>query len=291
MKLLTSLKGRDLLNFFGKLLEILDTKMQVPEIYGWFHISFFALSVISGILLCRFFKNPDERFVKRLLLVSSLIVFVLEIYKQVNYTFSYDNSVISADYQWYAFPFQFCSTPMYIGFVALLKNKRLHHACCAYLATFALFAGLCVMFYPAQVFISTIGINVQSMICHGMMISIGIYLFGSGYVKTEHRTILYAIPVFAACVLLASVMNEIAYLSGLLETETFNMFFISPHCDPSLPVYSLVQEVVPFPWCAIIYIVAFSAAAYIILLLAMIIKRIANTQKRQGRNIQKKSTV
>ncbi|MBO5280588.1 MAG: YwaF family protein [Clostridia bacterium] len=273
------------MNFLGKLLEILDTKMQVPEMYGWFHISFFALSVIAGILLCRIFKNPDERFVKRLLLISSLIVLVLEIYKQINYTFSFDGTAISADYQWYAFPFQFCSTPMYIGFVALLKNKRLHRACCAYLATFALFAGLCVMVYPPQVFVSTIGINVQSMICHGMMISIGIYLFGSGYVETKHRTILKAVPVFAVCVLVAAVMNEIAYLSGLLERETFNMFFISPHCEPSLPVYSLVQEVVPFPWCAIIYIVAFSVAAYIILLLAMIIKRFANTKKRQERNI------
>lgn len=285
MKLLTSLKGRDLLNFLGNLIEILDTKMQVPEMYGWFHISFFALSVIAGILLCRFFKFPDERFVKRLLLISSLIVLGLEIYKQINYTFSFDGTAISADYQWYAFPFQFCSTPMYIGFVALLKNKRLHRACCAYLATFALFAGLCVMVYPPQVFVSTIGINVQSMICHGMMISIGIYLFGSGYVETKHRTILKAVPVFAVCVLVAAVMNEIAYLSGLLERETFNMFFISPHCEPSLPVYSLVQAAVPFPWCAIIYIAAFSVAAYIILLLAMMIKRFANTQKRQERNI------
>lgn len=97
-------------------------------------------------------------------------------------------------------------------------------------------------------------------------------MLGSGYVKTEHKTILKAIPVFIACVLLASVMNEIAYFSGLLETETFNMFFISRHCDPSLPVYSLVQSVVPYPWCMFIYIAGFSAAAYIILLIAKVIK-------------------
>ena len=162
---------------------------------------------------------------------------------------------------------------MYVGFVALPKNKRVHRACCAYLATFALFAGLCVMIYPQQVFVSTIGINVQSMICHGMMITVGIYLLGSGYVRAKHETILEAVPVFLSCVLLAAVMNEVAYFTGLLENETFNMFFISPHCEPSLPVYSLVQESIPFPWCAFIYVAAFCAASYIILLLAMLIQR------------------
>ena len=268
------MKGRDLLEFWGRLLEILNTKMQVPKMYGWFHLAFFLLSIVAGIMLCRSYKDPSEHFIKRLLLISSSIVLALEIYKQINYTFSYDGTVISANYQWYAFPFQFCSTPMYVGFVALLNCKKLHRACCAYLSTFALFAGLCVMVYPQQIFVTTVGINVQSMICHGMMIAIGIYLFGSGYVKTEHKTILEAIPVFGICVLLAAVMNETAYFTGLLKTETFNMFFISPHCEPSLPVYSLVQAVVPFPWCAFIYVAAFSAAAYIILLFAMLIRRV-----------------
>lgn len=263
------------MKFLGTLLEILDADMKVPEMYGWFHLSFFALSIIAGILLCRYKKNGGEKFVRKLLLVSAIIVFVLEIYKQINYTFSYDGTNIISDYQWYSFPFQFCSTPMYISFLAaFVKSKKLHESMCTYLATFSVFAGLCVMFYPPQVFVDTIGINIQSMICHGTMISVGIYLLGSEYVKTDHKTILKAIPVFAVCVALASVMNEIAYFSGLLEKETFNMFFISPHCEPSLPVYSIVQAYVPFPWCLIIYISVFSLAAYVILLIAMLLKNI-----------------
>jgi hypothetical protein len=97
------------------------------------------------------------------------------------------------------------------------------------------------------------------------MITVGIYLLGGGYVKAEHKTVLKAIPVFVVCVLLAAVMNEIAYFSGLLETETFNMFFISPHCEPSLPVYSLVHNVVPFPVNLCIYVLGFTVAAFIML--------------------------
>lgn len=270
------------MEFLKKLLEVLDTRMEEPQMYGWFHLLFFAATILATVLLCKFQPKPTERFIKKLLVVSSLIVIVLEIYKQINYSFNYDGPSITYDFQWYAFPFQFCSTPMYIGLLAGILNKnKVQNALCAYLATFSVFAGFCVMLYPPQVFITTIGINIQSMICHGMMIVIGVYLLYTGYVKTEHKTILKAASVFSVCICIAIVLNEIAYFSGLLERETFNMFFISPHCEPSLPVYSLVQAVVPFPLCLIIYIIGFSLAAYIILLIAMLIKHIFKKLKRK----------
>lgn len=107
------------------------------------------------------------------------------------------------------------------------------------------------------------------MICHGSMITIGIYLYATGHVKLEHKTVLKAMPVFAITVSMAAVLNEIAYRVGITETETFNMFFISPYCEPSLLIYKDVQAVVPFPWSLVIYIIGFTAAAYIMLLLAM----------------------
>ena len=262
------------MHFLGRIINILDADMTTPTMYGWFHLLFVALTICCAIALCKAFKNPSQNTVQKILLIFSLVSIFLEIYKQINYTFSYDGANFTTDYQWYAFPFQFCSTPMYIGLLAaLIKSDKVHNALCAYLATFSLFAGICVMVYPAQVFISTIGINIQTMICHGSMISVGVWLLYCGYIKHEHKTIIDAIYVFAAMIVMAMVMNEIAFATGLLERETFNMFFISPHCKPSLPVYSLVQAVVPYPWCVIIYIAAFSLAAYIILLISMLIKK------------------
>ncbi len=266
------------MHLIGRIIEILNSKMETPALYGWFHIMFFAISIIAGVVLVKKFKAPDKKTVMKILFVASLTSIILEIYKQFNYTFSYDGTKITADYQWYAFPFQFCSTPMYIGLLAsLIKNEKVHNALCAYLATFATFAGLCVMFYPGDVFVTTIGINIQTMICHGSMVTLGIFLLGSGYVKSENKTLLKGAAVFAICVCLAMIMNEIAHFSGL--EETFNMFFISPHQAPSLPVYSIVQQYVPFPLCTVIYIGVFTLASYIILLIAMIIKKFASKCK------------
>lgn len=243
--------------------------------YGWFHILSLFVTLIFTIIFCRQHKKIQPR---KLILWTAVVVTLFEIYKQINFSFSYENG-IGFDYQWYAFPFQFCSTPMYIGLLAGLSKKgAVHRSLCAYLATYAIFAGAAVMFYPSTVFVDTIGINIQTMVCHGSMIAVGVYLLYSGYVKIEHKTILRAIPVFAVCVLLASIMNEIAYRTGLLETETFDMFFISPYGTPSLPVYSLVQQAVPFPFCLILYIFGFTLASYLMLLIAMGVK--AATRKK-----------
>ena len=255
--------------------------MPRPGNYGWFHLLFFALSIIAGILLCVTHKKGDDRRVRRAVFVTGVIVILLEVFKMFVYSFVIEEDRLVWDFQWYVFPWQFCSMPMYVSLLTgVFRKGKIHQSLMAFLATYAVFAGLCVMFYPNDVFIGEIGVNIQTMICHGSMLTIGIYLYGSGYVKTEHKTILRAIPVFAVAVGMAALLNEVVYKSGILGGETFNMFFISPYFDGTLPVYSSVQAVVPFPWCLFIYIAAFSAAAYIMLLGAMGIKKLARKTKK-----------
>ena len=262
------------MEFWRKVLEIMDADMTTPTMYGWFHILFFALSIAAAILLCFLYKKGYITNVRRVVLVVAITVIVLEIYKQINYSFSYSDG-IAFDYQWYIFPWQFCSTPMYIGLLAGLTKGKFHDYMCCFLSTFAVFAGAAVMFYPGDVFIGTIGINIQTMICHGSMITVGIFLFYTNHVKAEWKTLFKAIPVFAGCVTVAVILNEVGHAAGLTEDHFFNMFYISRHEDGHLPVYSSVQEVVPYPWCLILYLIGFTAAAGIMLLLAMGIKKLA----------------
>lgn len=269
---------------WAKILEFLDTPMATPESYGTFHLVFFIASILLGVLLCFIFKD-GKKHAPNIVLVTSILVILLEVYKLIN--FGYGNSYeteLDYNFQWYAFPFQFCSTPMYVGLMAgILRKGRIHDSLCAYLATYAVFAGLCVMIYPGDVFMDTVGINIQTMICHGSMLTIGIYLFGSGYVKTEHKTILKALPVFCGAVSIAVCLNEWAYYSGLLEEHFFNMFYFSRHADPHLPVYSDVQRAlgVDNPLSFIIYIAVFTLAAYLILLIAMGIRSLLNPKKKR----------
>ncbi len=256
------------MKFLQSILRVMDASMKTPGLFGWFHLLWLGITVFATLYFCRYYKEKT----RAVLLWTSLIVIALEIYKQINYSFSYTNG-ITFDFQWYAFPFQFCSTPMYVGLLAALTKGKLHKALCSYLATFSLFAGLCVMFYPGDVFIRTIGINIQTMICHGSMVVLGIYLLATGYVERTHRTVLKAVPVFTVCVILATVMNEVAHIAGL--KEEFNMFFVSPYWECTLPVYGLVHEAIPFPINLFIYIIGFTAAAWIVLMLGIGIGRLS----------------
>ena len=270
------------MDFLANVLKFLDYKITTPTPYGLFHIVSCVLVVLLTVALCVTHKKGDMKRPQLVLTVVAIVVTVLEIYKQINYSFQYSDG-IKFDFQWYAFPWQFCSMPMYVGLLAsIIRKGKVHDSLCAFLATYSVFAGLSVMAYPNTVFIDTLGVDIQTMVCHGTMIVVGVYLLYSGKVKAELKTILKALPVFGVAVAMAAIMNEIAHLSGLLETETFNMFFISPYCEPSLPVYSLVQNVVPFPLCLVIYIIGFTIAATLVLLVAIAAKRlVANIADRR----------
>lgn len=262
------------------LLHLLDARMETPGMYGWYHLLCLALTAGVAAILCRthMSRGWGGRQVRRLVFGTGVLVLLLECCKQINYNLSWTENGLQVGMQWYAFPWQFCSMPMYVSLLTgIFRKGRVHDALMAFLATYAIFAGLCVMVYPVDVFISVIAINIQTMVCHGSMLVIGIYLYVTGYVKAELRTIMKAVPVFAAGLAVAMILNEIAFRSGLLaEGHTFNMFFISPHCEPSLPVYSLVQAHVAYPWCLGIYILGFSLAALVVLLAAMGLNKLAS---------------
>lgn len=283
MNIQNLIEWREKMEIIQNILKFLDSKMVKPEPYGAFHLAFFAASILAAVLLCFLWKKGIIKDVKRVVFITALIVIILEIYKLINFSFGYTDG-ITFNFQWYAFPWQFCSTPMIVGLLAGMSKGKIHHNLCAYLATYALFAGTAVMFYPTTVFVDTIGINIQTMICHGSMITVAIFLYFTGYVKAEKGTILKALPIFIIAVSIALSFNEIAYQTGLLETHTFNMFFFNPHLDSDLPVYSLIHNALRewlFPLgfiiSLILYIGGFTAAAFIMLLIPVGIKKFADT--------------
>ncbi len=259
------------MNAFEKFLASLDGQMETPTAYGVFHLIALAITMILTVVLCYFaIRNrrngkSNDKFVRICVLTYAIVCIILEIYKQLN--FSFDSSTGEWSYQWYAFPFQFCSTPMYVALIAgCLKKCEFQKYLYAYLGTFVVFAGLCVMFYPGDVFTSTIGINIQTMVCHGGMIVIGVLVLASGVIDLEWKTFLKAMAVFVVLVSIALIMNIIFNSTG--NTANFNMFYINPTKNCSLVILQDIQNAVPYIVFLLIYILGFSLAAFIIFSIA-----------------------
>lgn len=253
-------------------LNFLDSEMTKPTPYGWFHLMCFAIVIALSVLVIVFRKKFSVKAVNLIMLVTGVVMIVFEIYKQI--IMNFDNGAFEP-YAWYIFPFQFCSTPMYLMVLAgILRKGKVYDCIVSYLGTFALFAGLAVMFMPTTVFIPTIGINIQTMVVHGGMVVIGILLLATQTTKVEWKTILKALIVFGIMVAVALIMNIIWHFVGPADEHTFNMFFISPWYNCELPLLQIVQDTTPYIVFLLTYIIGFTACATIVLSVAIGIKNL-----------------
>lgn len=250
---------------------------ETPKPYGWFHLLCLGLMVIAIVAECIWGRRLSDKGVRVVLLLVAISLILFEVYKQLQ--FSYDISSGKWEYTWYYFPFQFCSVPMYVMLLAGLTKGKFQEYLCSFLATFAVIGGVITMFYPATVFIGTIGICIQTMYWHGVLLVMGVLMWVSGKVKFEHKTLLKGASVFVVVVLLALGMNALFHYLGDIEKYSFNMFYISPYENSGLPVLGQLWDALPYALYLPLYIIGFSAGAYIVVLLAMLIAKIASSRK------------
>ena len=260
-------------------LSILSAKMEEPTSYGWFHLMFIALMIGITVFLCIKFKNSSDRTFRIIVAVCWTIMFVLEAYKQFEYSYSLSTPTITWDYQWYAFPYQLCSTPLYVlPIIFISKDSKWRDALVAYIATFSMFGGLATFIYPEQVFISTIGINIQTMVHHGLQIVLGIFFIVWARKRINRWFFIKAVPVFAVLVTAAIIMNH-GFMSLGID-ETFNMFYISPYFDCTLPILSMIYPKVNYLIFVALYIFGFTFIAFLIFIIARGIIKLTRRKKK-----------
>jgi hypothetical protein len=258
------------------ILEFLNGQMNQPELYGSFQASWFQylslICVTLGIILSiTRMKGLNDHQLNRVLWIFSGLLIGFEIYKQVIFTYQAQGS-----YQWYAFPFQFCSTPMYVALVAsFLKPGKMKHALLSFLGTFGLFAGLAVVIYPATVFVTTTGINIQTMVHHGSMAILGFGLLAH-HVDLKWKSLLEAASVFFVLMVVAMTLNQVH--NHVIQNGTFNMFFINPWYENGIPVLMIFQPLVPHHVFLLIYLFGFSLVAGIVLGVRLLIGKLNLTK-------------
>ena len=158
------------MNFLEQILYALSGTMEMPSGYGTFHLVSLAVVLLLTAAMCWFFRNASQQTEKRMLMIAWAVLVLMETYRQLLYAVHFDNPVYW-DYDWNAFPFQFCSSPLFLfPLAALPKSERVRDVFRMFFATFSLFAGLAVMFYPEGAFSSFIGISIQTMVHHGTMV-------------------------------------------------------------------------------------------------------------------------
>lgn len=220
-----------------RLLEWLSYEMHTPSAYGTLNDSWFqylTTVIWLGFMVYAYvnLRTLDPIKVKRLLFRTSMVLLVFEAYKQIIFTYQ------AAAYQWYAFPFQFCSVPMYLMIGQKFARGRLQTALWQFLQMYGLFAGFAVVLVPVAIYTSTIGINVQTMVHHGAIAYVGWILLLNH--KGTRSMFMDATLVFVGVTVLASAMNTVFNATG--NTQTFTMFFLNPRFNSNIPILSLFKD-------------------------------------------------
>jgi len=107
--------------------------------------------------------------------------------------------------------------------------------------------------------------------CGSLVVSV--YLLMSREVEINKKNLISSFTVFLIFVVIAEILNIVIYNSGILNGETFNMFYISPYFITHLPVFKTVQESVPFIFYLLFYIVVIFLGSLIVYLIYYLINK------------------
>ena len=261
--------------------------MPTPTWFGWYHILWLVIVTAECVTIYIFRKKIDRKWTNNVLLIAGICLILLEAIKQIERSYSVgDGGTLSWHYPPSDFPFQFCSTPMYLLLSAgIIRKGKIYGVMLDYLATYALFAGGLVMIYPMGVFVESVFINVHTMIWHSSMFVTGFMILATRSVEFKIKTVLKATVIFVIILVMAILMNVFAHL--IVPDEYFNMFYIGPYYPNNFPVLQDIYKAVPWAIFLIIYVVGFCAATLIVMLIAMLADRLES--KIGGRKTAKEN--
>lgn len=205
-----------------KLIESTAWEMTPPKPYGLFHILFMLVGFavcISAAYLCRNFREKGH---KRLLLCLGTVLLVGELYKQLFYCYH----IGGGSYQWWVFPFQLCSVPMYLCVAAAVTRcRRISDGLCRFMSTYNFLGGFIAFVEPSGLCHEYWSLTIHAFVWHMLLVFIGVYLILSGRGcknLSDFRSATYTFLILCA----AAFCINLAF--GRASGGTINMFFVGP---------------------------------------------------------------
>lgn len=194
--------------------------------FGAFHSVCLVVTLVSMVLAVYFTIKKPQKTLYFLFVLSTVLMWLGEAYKQ--FYESFPNGKF--EYNWYYFPYQFCSTPLYVYLLcSILKKGKLYDALSLYSGTYCLFAGATVLLISPTTVLGTgngnYGIATQSMLHHTLMMATG----ASALTYSAKRGItvklfLQNILVYLALLAVAEILN---FGLPVWTGQQVNMYFIS----------------------------------------------------------------
>lgn len=223
-----------------RLVEFNQREAEIPEAGGQLHIiSCFFVILVTFALVIVVRCTDDDRVFRAVIFALWGVMLLGELYKQIIFPMSIVDGEIVYKYNWSAFPFQLCSTPLYVlPFLALMRDTPMRDFSAGYIMTVCLIGGVAVYLVPSTVFNESVFLNLHSMVHHGIQIIAAIVTAAYYRGRAGLKMLLKSEAVFVGMFTVAALLNKYLY-EYLLNTgkyDEFNMFYINPALQYEIPV-------------------------------------------------------
>jgi len=194
-----------------------------PELFGPLHLTALIIAVSLALFVGVHFRGKKDILTYKKIMFTLGVFFILtEIWKLVIMTFPSNGEHY---FRWREFPLQLSSLPMFVYLIASLtvKNERIHHTLNHFMATYFLMGGISAVAFPETLFRTPYFIPLHSLILHSVMLVVGVYLYTTGFVKYEPKSVWFkrAVMIFLGYVLVSQTIMVSAGLLGFY-TPGFN---------------------------------------------------------------------
>ncbi len=228
--------------------------MTQPTPYSAFHILLTILgvgaAVICAIRCRRRMQNAaqPEKFFRHILFATGILLALMELYKQAFlYLIEFDGR-----FDWWYFPFQLCSIPMYLCLlVPLQRSEKGLRDTATFLQDFGLLGGIMALAVPPGLMHPYWTMTLHGFIWHFILLFLGIFSDLCGMAGRTIRDYLRILPLFFGCCIAAVMINVLAGPTGDAD-----MFYLSPYHLSNQPIFHEISAAAGILPADLLYIAA-----------------------------------
>lgn len=243
--------------------------MDMVAPYSFFHIALtLAGTLAAAFLACRLAraKHPAETGV---LFSCGLLLAAAEVYKQ---GFLY-TVVYSHHYEWWFFPFQLCSIPMYLclAYPFLKTDPRqtapspspAQRTVATFLQDFGLLGGIMALAVPDGFLHPYWTLTLHGFFWHFILLFLGLYCCLRGLTDPTLRGYRKILPLYLACCLIACTVNAFVQAT-IYPADYADLFYINCAFPSEQPVFRQISLRFGNIWGHLAYIAASCTGAAMI---------------------------
>ena len=223
--------------FLQSILRMTAWLMTPPVPYSAFHILLTVSGAGFAVSFARFFGKKirsmasPEPYFRHILFSCGVLLALMELYKQA---FLY---VIEfhGHFDWWYFPFQLCSLPMYLCLLLPFVPHKYQRIFCTFMYNYNLLGAVMVFVDPSGLMHPYWTLTLHGFIWHILLIFIGLLIAFSRMVLPTAKGFWQSTAVFAVGCVIATIINVTSHPYGNAD-----MFYITPYYATTQIVYSQI---------------------------------------------------